>query len=93
MNTYTAVSGQSIYDICIITYGSLDFTVKLATDNGITDLNDTVAPGTVFTYNNSLVVNQALHQQINQQYGTANNIIYGTAGGYYHDGYYDSAFD
>ena len=90
--TYTAVTGQSLYDICLITYGSFDFLLKLANDNGITDLNNTALTGIAFSYDSSLVanqaVNQALNQQINQKYGTAFIQNTGTdGGGVYGDAY------
>ena len=97
MNTYTAVTGQSMYDICLITYGTLDYLVKLANDNGITDLNNSSLTGIAFSYDNALIVNEIIHQQINQQYGTSQGITYGTGfiseSGRYHDGYYDSLHD
>jgi hypothetical protein len=87
--TYTAVSGQSLQDVCMITYGSPDYLVQLANDNGITDLNNCLLSGVVFTYDNSLVVNQVLQQQLNQDYGTAAGILgfYETEGG---SSYYES---
>jgi len=97
MKSYTAVTGQSMYDICLITYGSMDYLVKLANDNTVQDLNNTALTGISFTYDNALVVNEILHQQINQQYGTSQSIIYGTGisnqGSRYHDGYYDNLHD
>ena len=97
MSTYTAVTGQSTYDICLITYGSLDFLVKLVNDNGITDINNTALTGIAFTYDNSLIVNEILHQQLNQQYGTSQIITYDTGinpeNDRYHDSYYDSLHD
>lgn len=88
---YIAVTGQSLYDVCLITYGSLDFLLKLANDNGITDLNNTALTGIAFSYDSSLIanqaINQALNQQINQQYGTANLQNTGIGGGVYGDAY------
>jgi len=73
--TYTAVSGQSLQDVCMITYGSLDYLVQLANDNYITDLNSSSLSGVTFTYNDTLVVNQVLQQQLNQGYGTAPAVL------------------
>jgi len=87
--TYTAVNGQSLQDVCMITYGSMDYLVQLANDNGITDLSNCLLSGIVFAYDNSLVVSQVLQQQLNQNYGTAAGILgfYETPDG---SGYYES---
>lgn len=82
MSVYTAVSGQNMYDVCLITYGSLDFVVKLANDNGISDLNNINLTGILFTYDNTLVVNQVLQQQLNKNYGTAYANVTGSGGDY-----------
>lgn len=89
MSVYTAVRGQSLQDICLITYGSLDFIVKLANDNSINDLCATSLSGIAFTYDNTLVVSQILQQQLGNRYGTAIDILEYYApedgGGYYAD--------
>lgn len=90
---YIPVTGQSLYDVVMITYGSADYLVKLANDNGITDLNNINLTGIPFTYDNTLVVNQVLQQQLNKNYGTANTNISGGGGGYYHDDYADDYHD
>jgi hypothetical protein len=74
MSIYTAVAGQTLYDVCILTYGSIDYIVKLARDNNIIDLSNDNLSGVEFTYDNSLVVSQALQQALNQQYGTGNGV-------------------
>ena len=87
IQSYTAVSGQSLLDVCLITYGSMDYIVKLANDNGITDLCTYQLSGKVFTFDSSLVVNQVIASQLNNKYGTGANLLqyYGTEDG---DGYY-----
>lgn len=92
MSEYTAVRGQNMYDVCLITYGTLDSLVKLANDNGITDLNDINLSGKTFTYDNSLIVNQLLHQQLNRNYGTAFTGEL-SSGDRVHDDSYDDAYD
>lgn len=71
MTTYTAVRGQSLRDVCLITYGSLDFLTKLAIDNDISDLNDVNLSGITFSYDESLVVSQTVAQSVNGFYGCA----------------------
>ena len=61
MTIYTAIAGQSIYDVCLQTYGSLDFLFKLMQDNAIDGLNTDVLSGQKFTWDETLVVNQQLN--------------------------------
>ena len=56
----TAQNGQSLYDLCLQTYGALDYLVKLATDNGFDDLNQYPSPGQQLNYDVLLVTNQAI---------------------------------
>lgn len=50
MQYYEAVSGQNLLDVCLSTYGSLEYLTQLATDNSIT-LNDSVTSGQIFNWN------------------------------------------
>jgi len=61
MTNYTAIAGQSIYDVCLQTYGSLDFLFKLMQDNSIAGLNVDVLSGQKFVWDETLVVNQQLN--------------------------------
>ena len=88
ISTYTAVTGQSLYDVCLIVYGTLDLLLKLATDNGIADLNSIALTGTTFTYDNTLIANPVLHQQLNQSYGTA----YAGENTFFDDTFFDLSF-
>lgn len=74
MTIYTAIAGQSIYDVCLQTYGSLDFLFKLLQDNSIAGLNADVLSGQKFTWDETLVVNQ----QINSAFA-ASGINYATS--------------
>lgn len=58
MRTFKAIAGQSIYDVCLQTYGSLDYLYKLLQDNGINGLNEDVSSGQPFIWDDSLVVDQ-----------------------------------
>lgn len=58
IKNYISQQGQTIYDVCLNTYGTLDLLVKLKTDNGFKSLQDDFKPGTVFKYDDTLVVNQ-----------------------------------
>jgi hypothetical protein len=58
MRTFNAIAGQSIYDVCLQTYGSLDYLYKLMQDNGILGLNENVSSRQSFAWDDSLVVDQ-----------------------------------
>lgn len=70
---YKSIAGQSIYDVCLQTYGSLDFVFKLMQDNAFTGLDTTVSSGQPFTWDSTLVVNQQLYQQ-----NISNSVLYAT---------------
>lgn len=73
MQTYKATDGQSIYDVCLQTYGSLDYLFRLMQDNGITGLNESVVSRQQFTWDDSFVTDQ----QINAAFA-ASNTTYST---------------
>lgn len=56
IKTFTAVSGQSVYDICLNCYGTLDLLYKLLKDSGIDSVNIIPYSGQKFTYDDSLVI-------------------------------------
>ena len=50
--------GQSIYDLCLQCYQSLDLVVKFAVDNGITDFTN--VPQKVYYYDTTKVKNKGV---------------------------------
>ena len=60
MQTYKALDGQSLYDVCLQTYGSLNYLVKLMTDNNISNLDITSIAGIVFIFDERLTVDMLL---------------------------------
>lgn len=58
IRTYKAVDGQNIYDVCLMTYGTLDQLPKLLSDNLFPGVNNYPFSGQVFTYDDTLVYNQ-----------------------------------
>jgi len=74
MLQYKAVTGQSLLDICLNTYGSFDLLTKLIEDNGIDNANYTPFSGQVFVWDEKLTVDQAVNQQTQNS-----NIAYATA--------------
>lgn len=69
MQLFNAVSNSTIYDVCLNTYGTLDLLVKLMTDNNYSSVNDYPVNGQVFSFDETLVANQATKQT---------NIVYAT---------------
>jgi hypothetical protein len=61
MQTFRAIAGQSIYDVCLNTYGTLDYLFKIMQDNSFLNLNTGVYSGQLFTWDDSLVFNQAIN--------------------------------
>lgn len=49
MNTYTIKEGQTLLDVALQVYGSVDYLVKLCYDNTI-ELNEDLAGGTKLLY-------------------------------------------
>lgn len=74
MQVFSAIDGQSLFDVCLNTYGSLDFMYKLLQDNAVASVKDEVATGQAFSWDDSQVINQ----QVNQAYA-ASGIFYSTS--------------
>lgn len=88
MKTYQSISGQSIYDVCLQTYGELDYLYKLMQDNGILGLNVGIPGGTVFTWDDSLVQDQNLNATFlltnklySTDYGSNGSVMFVNIGG------------
>lgn len=50
----TAVEGQSIYDLVLMTYGDLSYTYRFINDNKISNINDADLRGKTYFWNNTL---------------------------------------
>lgn len=66
MQTFYSISGQSLLDVCLNTYGSMDYLYKLLQDNGVLNANTAVLSGQKFTWDDSLVINQQINQSFSQ---------------------------
>lgn len=73
MLQYKSVQGQSIWDVCLNTYGTFDFMRKFLDENGIDNIDVPVYNAQVFTWDETLVVDQRINQ-LSQN----SNIIYAT---------------
>lgn len=83
MITFNSVSGQSLCDVCINTYGSMDYFFKLLQDNGITNPDGLAQSNGAFIWDNTLVVDAQNERRIltnNLKFATANS---GTMNTYY----------
>ena len=74
MLVYKAVTGQSVFDLCLNTYGSFDLLFKFLNDNNITDVNYVPYSGQNFIWDETLTADQAVNIT-----STTNNIIYATS--------------
>lgn len=70
MQIFTAISNSTIYDVCLNTYGTLDYLVKLMTDNNFGSVDDYPLNGQQFIFDETLIANQAV-KQVNIKYATA----------------------
>lgn len=72
MQNFNCVNGSGWVDVCVNTYGSLDYFIKMINDNG---LSPEVAPfsNQLVVWDNSLVQNQSIRNTI-----SAKNIIFAT---------------
>jgi hypothetical protein len=62
MLQYKCVEGQSLEDVCLQTYGSLDFILKLIKDNGFNNINNIPYSGQIITWDELLTVDQLVNQ-------------------------------
>lgn len=61
---FNSIAGQSLIDVCLNTYGSLDFFAKLVQENGIEDLDALPASGTIFLYDKQQVIDQQVNRVV-----------------------------
>lgn len=73
MSTYSAINGQTLSDICLNTYGSMDYYYKLLQDNNIENADVVPVTGQLFEWDETLIVDTNIHKTI-----TLNNIKYAT---------------
>jgi len=64
--TYRAMDGQSVYDVALMTYGSLDRLIELVNDSGFGSTNNTNLGGAGFTFDSSKKADQLLEFSINK---------------------------
>jgi hypothetical protein len=62
LKKFNAIYGQSNFDVCLNTYGTLDRLVQLMQDSGVTDINASPLSNQEYTYDDSLLVNKNVTQ-------------------------------
>jgi len=62
MTRFIAVDSSTIYDVCLNTYGSLDYLVKLMVDNDFEGVETFPKAGQEFLFDENLVVNQQVYR-------------------------------
>lgn len=73
MKIFYAIAGQSLQDVCMNTYGSINYFVKLLVDNNVPSMDAEVYSNQAFVWDETLVANQATSVSV-----LAGNIRYAT---------------
>lgn len=85
--TWIAKQGQSIFDICLNTYGTLDQLFKLMQDNDVDNINAIDFSQRKFNFDPTLIVDGAITTRNNNE-----QIIYVTENDF-RGGSFDDSFD
>lgn len=73
IKTFFAVGGQSIYDVCLNCYGTIELLYKLVTDNSVVNVDQLVSSRQKFLYDDTLVVDLGINQRFAQS-----GVVYST---------------
>ncbi len=68
-NKYISSSQQSVIDICLVCYGTLDYIIKLCNDNNLT-MQSYIPNGTNIFYDSTYVPNSTRFTTANFLYGS-----------------------
>ena len=93
--TYVGKEGQSLEDVCMMTYMTLDLMYKLLQDNSIQSIELLSVRGINFIYDTTLVADNLLQKKnrsINRHYCTG-NYFPGISSGASFDDSFDDSFD
>src|SRR5438270_13434620 len=67
LQSFNAVDGQSILDVCLNTYGNLDKLTKLMQDSGHPSIDVAPVRGQLFVFDNTQIDNQVIGSGIENQ--------------------------
>lgn len=73
MSQFSVTQNQSIFDVCLQTYGSFDYLYKLINDNGIASIDTPLVSGQVIEWDENLITDKSLYQTL-----TAGNVRFET---------------
>lgn len=62
MLEYKSINGQSLMDVCLSTYGNLDFMLKLIQDNDIPNINYRPTSGQIFLWNETVNIDETVNR-------------------------------
>jgi len=62
MQQYKSRNGQSLQDVCLSTYGSLDYIYRLIQDSGIDNIDYVPKTNDIFYYDINIVVNSTVNR-------------------------------
>lgn len=62
MSTFNSFDGQSLFDVCLNTYGSLDYLYKLLQDSNVASINEPVKSNQQFNWDSTLIIDQAIYR-------------------------------
>lgn len=66
LTSFKVIEGQSVYDLVLNTYGTLNLLGKLIVDNDIDDINALTVTGQVVWYDDLLIADYNLFNSIQQ---------------------------
>lgn len=81
---YTSQNNQSVFDVCLQTYGDLNQMYKLLQDSGFSSILTYPKIGTQFTFDNSLISDYSFYNQLQNNQQTLNTkggqslVVFGT---------------
>lgn len=61
---FKAIAGQSIDDVVLNTYGTVNLRGKLISDNGVDNINGITATGDEFVFDTDFIADQNMYDQI-----------------------------
>ena len=62
MSTFNSFDGQSLFDVCLNTYGTFDYLYKLLQDSNVPSIDTPVRTQQSFTWDSTLIFDQAVYR-------------------------------
>jgi len=75
MQLFKAISNTTIYDVCLNTYGTVNFLVKLLVDNNYGSVNKYPLNEQEFIFDETLVLNPKEITKVSEKYATRNQTV------------------